>query len=861
MFRALISKSALIYILVATLAIFLCIFTVSQPVFAADASWVSQNIVYQSNNYIGPLKADKRSGIDIPDGTIYYSYVSENGSSNTKKAYVIYFAPGQDPGSATSAKFKTYTLKGSTFSSPSAEQAISLTPNESAGLATSCVVEGIGWVVCPISNFLASGMDWVFSVLKTFIEVQPLNTTDPNNALFSTWNIMRSFANVAFIIAFLIIIYSQLTGMGISNYGIKKLFPRLLVAAILVNLSYFICAVGVDISNILGYGIQDMFLQIRNSLFNEGTQWSSDLLSWQSVTGAVLAGSAGTLAAALGATSILAATGGSIAGAIFLLLPVLLGLFLTVLVVLLVLAARQALIVILIIIAPLAFVANLLPNTEKWYEKWQSLFMTMLIFFPAFSLVFGGSQLAGAIIIQNANSILILILGMIVQVAPLVITPFLIKFSGSTLGKIAGIINNPRRGMMDRTRKWASDQAESRKYQALGSNLRSRNIARRLARNMEYNNMQKGRRKELNKQMFENYATNRRQTNRRDQRDEVRMALAKMQAHEYDERFGLAMDEMRAGRTDTLNRLQASSPRTLMDRVENRFRPQAQQRFINEAMHQAVELETEGRATSSARISAKNVQARNYSNEIQANVDLRVTAGGIDPHGAQRAMANAVAAISQANQDALKNIRIIIDNINPTADAIIDLARGNAIANASGQLVIEPTVEARATALDMIFSGGNTRQMLDALRQLDFSFPDPNLDDAGREQLQVAISNALMSNSYKPPMLGVGAIDNIRRGLDFTGAAFTGPYGDQGLDAMVIDAINREKFDTNKLKSMGRDNATTILEAIRRNPAALTPEARTRLQAELSTTLDPTRVASEQLGDSRSVLEEIQNIL
>src|SRR5690606_39097781 len=132
-----------------------------------------------------------------------------------------------------------------------------------------------------------------------------------------------------------------------------------------------------------------------------------------------------------------------------------------VLVALLVMAARQAIITILVVIAPLAFVAYLLPNTEKWFDKWRGLFMTMLILFPAFSVVFGGSQLAAMIIIQNADSLNLIILGMLVQVAPLFITPMLVKMGGSLLAKIAGIVNNPNKGLIDRTRNFAKDRSEN----------------------------------------------------------------------------------------------------------------------------------------------------------------------------------------------------------------------------------------------------------------------------------------------------------------------------------------------------------------------------------------------------------------
>ena len=85
----------------------------------------------------------------------------------------------------------------------------------------------------------------------------------------------------------------------------------------------------------------------------------------------------------------------------------LVGIGLVLLLVLLIMAARQALIVILIIISPLAFVCYLLPGTEKWFKKWRDLFFTMLVFFPAFAVIFGGAQLAGIIIIQNATGAMV----------------------------------------------------------------------------------------------------------------------------------------------------------------------------------------------------------------------------------------------------------------------------------------------------------------------------------------------------------------------------------------------------------------------------------------------------------------------
>lgn len=69
---------------------------------------------------------------------------------------------------------------------------------------------------------------------------------------------VRNYANVAFIVVFLIIIFSQVSNVGINNYGIKRMLPKLLIAAILVNISFYVCAIMVDLSNLLGAGLVEL---------------------------------------------------------------------------------------------------------------------------------------------------------------------------------------------------------------------------------------------------------------------------------------------------------------------------------------------------------------------------------------------------------------------------------------------------------------------------------------------------------------------------------------------------------------------------------------------------------------------------
>ena len=127
---------------------------------------------------------------------------------------------------------------------------------------TSCsgtALGSIGWIVCPVSNFMAWITDQLYQQVAQYLAVQPLQSGS-DGTLFRFWAIMRDLANIAFIIVSLIVIYSQVTSVGISNYGIKKMFPRLVVSIIVVNMSFLVCSAAIYISKKKGFQLQQQFL-------------------------------------------------------------------------------------------------------------------------------------------------------------------------------------------------------------------------------------------------------------------------------------------------------------------------------------------------------------------------------------------------------------------------------------------------------------------------------------------------------------------------------------------------------------------------------------------------------------------------
>lgn len=329
---------------------------------------------------------------------------------------------------------------------------------------TTCAVEGVGWIVCPVVKFLGIITDNMYDILaNNLLVVNAGEIFNTSGNAYKAWSTMRNLANVAFVVAFLFIIYSQITGVGLSNYGVKRMLPKIIIAAILVNTSFWICAAAVDVSNILGFSIKELFDSSTGNGFQftitdggitkEGNGWTG-------------------LAVAILATAALVYVGLSV------LLPALVVVALAVITVVAVLAARQALVILLIVISPLAFVAYLLPNTEEWFKKWFSLFKTLLLVFPIIGAVFGASALASKVVMGAAQgNVVVSVVGALITVVPLFITPIIMKSAGGVLNRIGGVINNPNKGPFDRMKKGADKVREnsrvSRGLRAMDPNKKS----------------------------------------------------------------------------------------------------------------------------------------------------------------------------------------------------------------------------------------------------------------------------------------------------------------------------------------------------------------------------------------------------
>ena len=307
---------------------------------------------------------------------------------------------------------------------------------------------GIGWLVCPSISFLSTINDFAYKFISsTFLETD--KDIVQSDDLKAAWSGFRDVANVAFVIAFLIIVYSQITQAGLSNYGIKRMLPRLFIAALLVNVSFIFCQLAVDLSNMLGYSLAGFFDGFAVGSGDDNVseiQTAGTILTWVAIAGVVLAAAAGIALAFLG--------------------PALMSSLLALLMIVLILVARKALIVILIAISPVAFVAYLLPNTEQWFKKWQKTFLSLLMLFPTVAVVFGGSRLAAKIIANAAGKEdwLLQMTALAVASIPFFIVPSLLQKSMEAAGTLGGKLTGLSQAANKRAGKAVKERSALGRY-------------------------------------------------------------------------------------------------------------------------------------------------------------------------------------------------------------------------------------------------------------------------------------------------------------------------------------------------------------------------------------------------------------
>ena len=279
-----------------------------------------------------------------------------------------------------------------------------------------CAAElnGFGSIICSGQNLFADIVDILYGIIANILLSQTEITK--SDAVRQHWGNFLSIANIILIIAFLVVIYSTATSTGgLSNYDVKKLLPRIIIFAIAINLSFYICMALVDLSTILGKGMFGLLMGGNAGDAPQLVKHAQDTAAVIAIKGLALVAVAAVLVVLVGAPIIMA-----------------------LLAIVFALIVRGIALMILVIVSPIA-IALYLFNSQglsKGFTMWLNNYIKLLLVYPLFMLVWGGSRVVSSLTDQSeANKFFVLLIETICLITPALSIMPLFKMSGDIMGK------------------------------------------------------------------------------------------------------------------------------------------------------------------------------------------------------------------------------------------------------------------------------------------------------------------------------------------------------------------------------------------------------------------------------------------
>lgn len=332
---------------------------------------------------------------------------------------------------------------------------------------------GWSWFACAATKEISEQVSNIYNYITGYLNLDP-TVFERESGLYDAWNAARTVANGVLVVLLLVIILSQISGIGIDNYGIKKMLPRIIVGVLLINLSFILFRAAVDLANIVGSGIANIFasatagvtvvspprslLKHSFGVFDVGTSILVAIASFFSVIGFLKSGQS-IIVLALSAMIIVV---------------------IAVLMMFLIFILRQALVIILSTTAPIALLFYLVPAGNATFRKWTKLVTGLLLAYPLCSLVVSGGDFAAKIIVSvmgGAKEInsgifaglgfnpLVYIIAIAANVAPMFFLP---KMIINSTGKLGALVQGAARRLTSRATGafGASDFAKRMKHGA-----------------------------------------------------------------------------------------------------------------------------------------------------------------------------------------------------------------------------------------------------------------------------------------------------------------------------------------------------------------------------------------------------------
>ncbi|HBB38077.1 MAG: hypothetical protein UV82_C0002G0087 [Candidatus Magasanikbacteria bacterium GW2011_GWD2_43_18] len=251
-------------------------------------------------------------------------------------------------------------------------------------------------------NGLFSFFSWVMFILarlfvgltifalKFFIEVASYNNFIDTPTVKIGWYLVRDVANMFFVVVLLVISFGTI--LGLEQYEWKKTLVKLVFAAIFINFSNMIAQLIIDVAQVFTITFVNALSATAGgniiNMFNIDTMYN--------ITGAEKFGEGSDLKIETFAASVTVFF-------LALIMMTTMGAFAIVMV------ARMVILWVLIIMSPLAYIFQVIPQTQKYAQEWWSMFTNhvivapVMVFFLWLSFATLGTGNSGAIDLSDVD--------------------------------------------------------------------------------------------------------------------------------------------------------------------------------------------------------------------------------------------------------------------------------------------------------------------------------------------------------------------------------------------------------------------------------------------------------------------------
>ncbi len=313
----------------------------------------------------------------------------------------------------------------------------------------------LGWILCGVLAVLDETTQFLEEQIRGLLFINPdqFDRSSPNGAsLYRSWSIFRSIATVIIVVIALIMIFSEAMGAGIfDNYSVKKLLPRLVIAGIAIQLSWFLMAELVNVFNALGNGIGGLLM----SPFQISPQTNLRDIINDAVPS--IASTDGLLFTAMIVAGTIAFIGALVAIAIAAVAALFIG-FIT-------LVIRNMIVLLGVVLSPVAIAMSVLPGTQKTSKWWWESLEKALLMYPMVIALLAAGKIIGKILLDSGDaeeSPFILIAAILAWYAPYFLIPKALQAGGAALGKLTGIAGDKSKGFFDKAKNWDQNRKKWR---------------------------------------------------------------------------------------------------------------------------------------------------------------------------------------------------------------------------------------------------------------------------------------------------------------------------------------------------------------------------------------------------------------